>query len=62
MKHWTLLTMAVMAIACSPKNAVLSGDRAILADGWTLSRAGASAKYDAKVPSTVAGALSDAGS
>ena len=61
MKHWTLLTIAMMAIACSPKNAVLSGDREILADGWTLSRAGASAKYDAKVPSTVAGALSEAG-
>ena len=61
MKHWTLLTVAIAMIACSPKNAVLSGDREILADGWTLSRSGASAKFDAKVPSTVAGTLSDAG-
>jgi exo-1,4-beta-D-glucosaminidase len=61
MKHWTLLTVAIAMIACSPKNAVLSGDREILADGWTLTRAGASAQYDAQVPSTVAGALSDAG-
>ena len=50
-----------MAIACSPKNAVPCGDREILADGWTLSREGASARYDAQAPSTVAGTLSDAG-
>ena len=61
MKHWTLLTLALAAIACSPKNAALSGDRELLADGWTLSREGASAKYDAQAPSTVAGTLSDAG-
>ena len=62
MKSYSLLLLSAVAmIACSPKNAALSGDRAILADGWTLSRAGASAKYDAQVPSTVAGALSDAG-
>ena len=61
MKNWTILAIAVAMIACSPKSAVLSGDREILTDGWTLSREGASEKYDAQVPSTVAGALSEAG-
>ena len=51
MKRFSLLLLSAVAmIACSPKNAVLSGDREILADGWTLSRAGASEKYDAQVP------------
>ena len=53
--------MALAMTACSPKNAAPSGNRDILTDGWTLSREGASAKYDAKAPSTVAGTLSDAG-
>jgi exo-1,4-beta-D-glucosaminidase len=47
-------------IACSPKNAVPCGNRDFLSDGWTLSREGASVQFDAKVPSTVAGTLSDA--
>ena len=62
MKHITLfLFFALAMIACGPKNAALSGDREILADGWTLSREGASGKYNAQVPSTVAGALAEAG-
>ena len=56
-----ILSLAMATIACSPNSAVPSGNREILADGWTLTRDGASAKYDAQVPSTVAGALSDAG-
>ena len=56
-----LFSLAVAMIACSPKNAVPGGNRDILTDGWTLSREGASENYDAQVPSTVAGALSEAG-
>ena len=61
MKRILFLTLAVAMTACSPKNTVPSGNRSILADGWTLSREGASAQYTVQVPSTVAGALSDAG-
>ena len=53
--------LAVAMIACSPKNGAVCGDSQPLSDGWTLTRAGASAQYDAYVPSTVAGILSDAG-
>ena len=47
--------------ACSPKNTVPSGNREILAEGWTLSREGASETFAAQAPSTVAGTLVDAG-
>ena len=55
------MILAVAMTACSPKNAVPSGNRAVLADGWTLSREGASDKFAAQAPSTVAGVLTDAG-
>ena len=47
--------------ACSPKNAVPSGNRDVLTEGWTLSREGASETFAAQAPSTVAGTLVDAG-
>ena len=47
--------------ACSPKNTVPSGNREILAEGWTLSREGATETFAAQAPSTVAGTLADAG-
>ena len=47
--------------ACSPKNAVPSGNRDVLAEGWTLSREGATETFAAQAPSTVAGTLADAG-
>ena len=61
-KYSAILMMALATIACSsPESAAPNGSRQVLADGWTLTRAGASAKYEAEVPSTVAGALSEAG-
>ena len=53
--------MAVAMTACSPKNAVPSGNRQQLADGWTLTREGSAEKFAAQAPSTVAGTLADAG-
>ena len=53
--------LAVAMTACSPKNTVPSGNREILAEGWTLSREGASETFAAQAPSTVAGTLADAG-
>ena len=61
-KYSAILMMALATIACSsPESAAPNGSSQVLADGWTLTRAGASAKYEAEVPSTVAGALSEAG-
>ena len=61
MKSIVLITLAVAMTACSPKNTVPAGNRDILADGWTLSREGASETFAAQAPSTVAGTLADAG-
>ena len=53
--------MAIVAtIACAQEKPV-SGDRAVISDGWKLSREGVAMHYDAPVPSTVAGVLSEAG-
>ena len=56
-----IIMLAVAMTACSPKNTVPSGNREILAEGWTLSREGASETFAAQAPSTVAGTLADAG-
>ena len=61
MKKIIFITLAVAMTACSPKNTVPSGNRDVLADGWTLSREGASETFAAQAPSTVAGTLADAG-
>ena len=61
MKRIILITLAVAMTACSPKNTVPSGNRDILADGWTLTREGSSEQFAAQAPSTVAGILADAG-
>ena len=61
MKHIWFLSLAMVAtIACANEKPA-PGDRLVLADGWTLSRDGAAQRYDASVPSTVAGTLSEAG-
>ena len=61
MKRIIFITLAVAMTACSPKNTVPAGNRDILADGWTLSREGASETFAAQAPSTVAGTLANAG-
>ena len=60
MKRFFLL-LAVATTACSPKGMAPCGDSQPLSDGWTLTREGASDQFTVHVPSTVAGALSDAG-
>ena len=50
----------VATIACAQVKTA-PGERDVLSDGWTLSRDGAAQRYDAPVPSTVAGVLSEAG-
>ncbi len=55
-----LLTVAAI-LSCSPKNTVPGGSSQRLSDGWTLSRDGAAQRFDAAVPSTVAGTLYEAG-
>ena len=47
-------------IACAQVKTA-PGERDVLSDGWTLSRDGAAQRYDASVPSTVAGVLSESG-
>ena len=61
MKKIIFITLAVAMTACSPKNTVPSGNRDVLAEGWTLSREGAAETFAAQAPSTVAGTLADAG-
>ena len=58
--YWILPLAMAAAIACAQEKPA-PGDRLALSDGWTLSREGAAQRYDATVPSTVAGALSEAG-
>ena len=61
MKRILFITLAVAMTACSPKNTVPAGNRDVLAEGWTLSREGATETFAAQAPSTVAGTLADAG-
>ena len=61
MKRILFITLAVAMTACSPKNTVPAGNRDVLAEGWTLSREGATETFAAQAPSTVAGTLVDAG-
>ena len=51
---------AALVCACTAPIALNQGDEVIL-DQWTLNQEGDSKTYDVKVPSTVAGALCDAG-
>ena len=55
-----VLSLAVVTAACAG-NAAPSGNRQVLTDGWTLTREGAAEKFAARVPSTVAGTLYEAG-
>ena len=55
------IILAIAMTACSPKNTVPAGNRDVLAEGWTLSREGATETFAAQAPSTVAGTLADAG-
>ena len=59
-KFCYFLSLAVVTAACAG-NAAPSGNRRVLTDGWTLTREGASEKFAAQVPSTVAGTLYEAG-
>ena len=61
MNRFILLFTVAAIVSCSPKNAAVCGDSRRLSDGWTLSRDGAAQRYDASVPSTVAGTLYEAG-
>ena len=54
-----LLTMTLCA--CGQQGLMLSGDRLVLREGWELSREGDRETYAVTVPSTVCGALSEAG-
>ncbi len=58
--YWILPLAMAVTIACAQEKPA-PGDRLVLSDGWTLSRDGAAQRYDASVPSTVAGVLSEAG-
>ena len=55
-----ILSLATAFSACA-RNAVPSGNRQVLSEGWTLSREGSMEKFAAQAPSTVAGTLADAG-
>lgn len=56
-----LILLAAAAFACTRPAPLPCGDRLTLEEGWQLSRAGSAEQWSATVPSTVAGALSDAG-
>ena len=60
MKYWTILAIATATVACAQEREN-PGDSYTLTSSWTLSREGAEETYKAHVPSTVAGALSEAG-
>ena len=59
-KIWILLLTLAAAVSCD-RDIDQPGDRYQLSGAWTLSREGAAERYEAKVPSTVAGVLSEAG-
>ena len=61
MKRIAIILLSVLILGSSgvlPRN---GGSRLVLSDGWTLSRTGGPESCEASVPSTVAGALSEAG-
>ena len=57
--YWIRPLAMAVTIACAQEKPA-PGDRLVLSDGWTLSRDGASQRYDASVPSTVAGVTGSA--
>ena len=61
MKNLWILPLAMVATIACAKEKPASGDRTVISDGWKLSREGVAMHYDAPVPSTVAGVLSEAG-
>ena len=61
MKTLWIIPLAMAASLACAKVTPAPGDRLPLSEGWTLSRDGAGQRYDASVPSTVAGTLSEAG-
>jgi exo-1,4-beta-D-glucosaminidase len=61
MKPIWIFLLSALAVSCSAGVSSVPGDRTSLDSGWKLSRASESVTYDAPVPSTVAGALDEAG-
>ena len=61
MKKILYLLLTVTLCACGQQGRMASGDSLVLDGGWQLSREGAAEQYAATVPSTVCGALSEAG-
>ena len=57
-KTWILF---LLATACTSAPRTEGGDRLLLQDGWTLTRTGSAERFDAAVPSTVAGTLYEDG-
>jgi exo-1,4-beta-D-glucosaminidase len=57
----TLLLLAAATVASAKPATPPCGETAVFGDGWTLSREGTAARYEAPVPSTVAGTLLEAG-
>ena len=57
---WILLMTLAAAVSCAQNN-TQPGDRCQKNTSWTLSREGSTESYEAAVPSTVAGVLSEAG-
>lgn len=59
-KTLSMILSAALVCACTTPIALNQGDEVIL-DKWTLNQEGDNKTYDVEVPSTVAGALCDAG-
>ena len=59
-KYWIIPLALAATVACAQEKEK-PGDNYTMKSFWTLSREGARETYDAKVPSTVAGVLSEAG-
>lgn len=59
-KILTITMTALLTLACSSVRPV-NGERTLLSADWTLSREGAAQRWQASVPSTVAGTLYEAG-
>ena len=60
MKRICILLLTAATVACAKENPA-AGDRLVLDSGWTLRSAAVSQVFSAKVPSTVAGTLYEAG-